>query len=127
MPGYFSPRLRRRLAPALLVLALLLFGKLAHEEIPRTQEVRFVLTPEHEGARTVRVTYAEAGEALTGIERRFPEGAPPEFSHVTSLRPGRYDVDIEVTRSDGRVSRFSRALDVPAEATPRIVLRDGAP
>jgi hypothetical protein len=127
MPGYFSPSLRRRLAPALLIVGLLLFGKLAHEEIPRTQEVRFVLTPEHEGARAVRVTYAEAGEAVTGLERRFPDGAPREFSHVTSLRPGHYDLAIEITRPDGQVRRFSRALDIPAEATPRIVLRDGAP
>jgi hypothetical protein len=125
MPGYFSPSLRRRLAPLLLLVGVLLFGKVAHEELPRSQEVRFVLSPEQRTASAVRVTYAERGEVLAGLERRFPGGAPAEFTHAPSLKPGRYDVAIAVTAPDGRVTHFSRALHVPAEGATRIVLRDG--
>jgi len=125
MPGYFSPQLRRRLAPLLLVVAVLLFGKIAHEETPREQLVRYSLSPAQQStARELRVTYTADGDVLTGLQQRFPAGAPAEFTHTTSLKPGRYSLSIDLISRDGQVTHLSRALEVPTEATPRISLAD---
>jgi len=126
MPGYFSPSLRRRLSPLVLVAGLLVFGKLTHEELPQEQEVRFVLTPaQQQTARAFRVTYQSEGELLSGLEQRFPAGAPREIVHTPSLKPGRYAVSIDLVAGDGAVTRVDRSLSVPAEAPPRISLGDG--
>ena len=127
MPGYFSPQLRRRLAPLMLVVGALIFGKIAHEEMPHEQAVRYSLTPAQQStARRVRVTYSTDGDVLSGLEQTFPEGrAPAEFGHTPSLKPGRYLVAVDLFAGDGRVTRVDRVLDVPTEGTTRISL-DGA-
>lgn len=123
MPGYFSPQLRRRLAPLMLVVGALLFGKIAHEETPRGQRIRYSLTPAQQStAKSVRITYTADGETLSGLEQQFPAGAPSEFTHEPSLKPGRYSVSIDLISRDGQVSRMQRVLEVPTETTPRISL-----
>jgi hypothetical protein len=123
MPGYFTPSLRRRLSPLVLVVGLLLFGKLTHEELPQEQVVRFLLTPEQQQtARALRVTYAAEGDVLSGLEQRFPGRAPAEVVHTPSLKPGRYALAIDLIGADGAVTRVDRALSVPTEAIPRISL-----
>ena len=78
MPGYFSPQLRRRLAPLLLVVGARSFGKIAHEEAPTDQLVRYSLSPAQQStAQAVRITYTADGDVLTGLEQRFPTGALP--------------------------------------------------
>lgn len=125
MPGYFSPKLRRRLAPLMLVVGALLFGKIAHDETPQEQLVRYSLTPAQQStAHSVRVTYTADGEVLSGLEQRFPAGAPSEFTHEPSLKPGRYGVSIDLISRDGQVTHVQRVLEVPSEATPRISLAE---
>jgi hypothetical protein len=125
MPGYFSPTLRRRLAPLLLVGGVLLFGKIAHEEMPQDQPVRYALSPAQQStAAAIRVTYTADNELFSGVERRFPEGAPAVFTHTPSLKPGRYDVSVELISRDGRRTRVMGAIEVPSEASPRISLAE---
>ena len=125
MPGYFSPQLRRRLAPLLLVVGALLFGKIAHEEMPQEQLVRYSLSPAQQStAQAVRVTYTSDGDVLSGLEQRFPAGAPAEFTHGPSLKPGRYNVSIDLIGRDGKVTRVQRALEVPSQAPARISLSE---
>jgi hypothetical protein len=126
MSGYFSPSLRRRLAPLMLVGGALLFGKVAHEEMPQEQPVRYSLTPAQQStAKSVRVIYSADGDVLSGLEQTFPDGsAPAEFGHAPSLKPGTYEVAIDLVAHDGRVTRLERRLHVPSETTPRISLAE---
>jgi len=120
MLRYFPAERRRRLAPIFLVAGLYVVGKLAYDEAPRDQEVRYVLpdTTVH----TLRVTYSSGDDLYGGLERRFPEGSPTELVHTPSLSPGHYDVAIELTGHDGQVRHLTRSLDVPTEGALRIRL-----
>ncbi len=124
MPGYFPPQLRRRLAPLMLVGGILIFGKIAHEELPQEQAVRYSLSPAQQStARRVRVTYSVDGDVLSGLEQIFPEGrAPAEFGHTPSLKPGRYQVAVDLFAGDGRITHLDKVLHVPSEGTTRISL-----
>lgn len=126
MSRYFPQNLRRRLAWVVLVVGLLLFGKMAYEEVPQEQRVRLVLTAsQRESVRTVQVTYSSEDEdVLSGWEQRFPNGAPAELVHEPSLRPGRYLVSIDLVSADGTTTHFSRTLEVPSYATTQISLGD---
>lgn len=119
MLRYFPPERRRRLAPLFLVLGLAIVGKLAHDEMPRDQQLTFVLPRSAEG---LRVTYTAGGELYGGIERRFPEGAPRSLVHTPSLSPGRYELSVELLSSDGGVTRLERSIDVPTEGDVRVSL-----
>jgi hypothetical protein len=121
MLRYFPPERRRRWAPLFLVLGLIIVGKLAHEEMPRDQELTFALPSSVE---SLRVTYRAGQESIGGFERRFPEGAPAFLSHVPSLSPGRYRVAAELVNHDGGVSRLERSIDVPSEGSLRVSLRE---
>ena len=122
MLRYFPAERRRRLAPLFLVIGLFTVGKLAYDEVPRGQDVRFVLPSE--GVQAVRVMYTSRDEFYGGIERRFPEGSPREIVHTPSLSPGTYDLAIELTGGDGQVTRLRRSLTVPAEGATRIRLTE---
>ncbi len=118
MARYFSPELRRRIAPIILVIGLLLTGRTVQTEMPRDQEVRFVLSPTQRNVRSVRVTYLEEGEAISFVEfrpdaRSDSPGTP--LAHTPSLKPGPYDVTIDVEDDNGVVRSLSRRLNVPSE------------
>ncbi len=115
MARYFPPALRRRLAPLILVGGLLLLGHFAQTEMPRDQEVRFVLTPTHRNVRAVRVAYLEEGEQVSAIEFRPGAGASRALVHRPSLKPGSYDMTIEIEDLNGHAHVLSRRLSVPSE------------
>jgi hypothetical protein len=119
MLRYFPPERRRRFAPLLLAVGLLTVGKLTYDEAPRDREVHFLLPGRD--VEHLRVTYTQDDEPYGGIERRFPNGAPRELVHTLSLSPGRYDLDIELTRA-GAITRLSRSLDAPQDGTLRVRL-----
>jgi hypothetical protein len=121
MLRYFPPERRRRLAPLFLVGALAIVGKLAHDDMPREQELTYVLPG---SVQSLRVTYSAEDELITGFERHFPRGAPAFLSHVPSLSPGRYRLDVELVGQDGGVTRLDRSIDVPAEGDLRVSLRE---
>lgn len=120
MLRYFPARQRRRFAPLLLMAGLFVGGKLAYDEVPRDQSLRFLL-PER-GVRSVRVTYLFEAEVYAAIEQRYPNGSPREFTHTPSLAPGQYELAIELTDQDGGVRQVGRSLRVPAEGDLRIRL-----
>lgn len=115
MARYFSPALRRRLAPLILVVGGLLLFRTAESEVPREQELRFVLGPTQQNARSVRVAYLESGEQVASVEfRRVAlDGAP--LVHTPSLKPGPYDMAIEIVAEDGAVQTLSRHFVVPSD------------
>ena len=120
MLRYFPPERRRRFAPVILLLGLLIVGKLAHDEMPRDQELTFVLPSAN--IEALRVTYSAGDELYGGIERRFPHGAPALLSHTPSLPPGRYQLSVEMMERDGGVTRLDRSIDVPFEGSLRVPL-----
>jgi hypothetical protein len=122
MLRYFPPERRRRLAPLFLVAGLFTVGKLAYEEVPRGQDVRFILPPTK--LKAVKVLYSSQNEFYGGLERHFPDGSPREVLHTPSLSPGEYDVTIELTEPDGKIKRLSRSLTVPSEGALRIRLTE---
>jgi hypothetical protein len=122
MHRYFPPERRRRLAPLVLVGGLFTVGKLAYDEVPRDQRVRFVL-PEH-AIDAMRVTYSSQNEFYGGLERRFPNGSPRELDHTPQLSPGSYRLSIELTAPGGAVTHLTRQLTVPSEGVTRIRLTE---
>jgi hypothetical protein len=121
MLRYFPPERRRRWAPLFLVVGLASVGKLAHDDMPRDQELTFALPS---SVASLHITYTAAGEAVTGLERRFPHGAPAFLSHVPSLPPGRYRLFVELVDQDGGVTHLDRSIDVPSEGDLRVSLRE---
>lgn len=122
MHRYFPPERRRRLAPLVLVGGLFTVGKLAYDEVPRDQPVRFVL-PEA-AIHAMKVIYSSHEEFYGGLERRFPNGSPRELVHTPSLSPGQYKLSIELTSQSGAVTHLTRSLTVPSEGTTRIRLTE---
>lgn len=122
MVRYFPPERRRRLAPLFLAAGLLIVGKLAYDEAPRDQELRYVLPGSH--VQVLRVTYSADDELYAGLERHFPGGSPRELVHTPSLSPGRYELAIELTARDGAVTRMTRSVEVPSEGALRIRLNE---
>ncbi len=115
MAFVFSPALRRRLAPAILIGGLLVLGRTVHSDLPREQQLRFVLGQAQRNARTVRITYLVQGEPLTAIEYHPRADAHDFLVHRPSLTPGPYDVAIEIEDDRGRVKALSRRLVVPSD------------
>lgn len=120
MLRYFPPQHRRRLAPLLLMAGLFVGGKLAYDEVPRDQPLRFLLPAR--GVRSVKVTYLSEQDVYAGIEQRYPNGSPRELHHTPSLAPGQYELAIELTDHDGGVRHVARSLHVPSEGDLRIRL-----
>jgi hypothetical protein len=129
MPGYFTKD-RRRLASLLFLAAgLLLAYKFGTSGAPRDQEVRLVLAPEQQQARSVRLSYALEGEEITELIARYPDGAPGLVTHTPELAPGTYDLSIDLGYRDGRVEHVVKTLTVPSEEAIRVQLapRPSAP
>jgi hypothetical protein len=119
-----SPRgWRRRFAPLLLVLGLLGASKLTYDASPREQAVLLQVPEElRANLQGVRLTYLEDGEAVTGSEQRFSDGAPAFVRSVPLLSPGLYQLDIELSQRDGATRRLRRDVPVPTAGTLRIRL-----
>lgn len=98
-------------------------GKLAHEEVPRNQEVRLVLSGEERAATSVSFVYSQDGEQVSGVELHFAAGVPEQVVHTPKLRPGIYDLGIRLGYRDGHVEHAARSLTVPSEGAARIRFR----
>ncbi len=119
MARYFPPALRRRIAPFILIVGVLLTGRTIQTEMPREQEVRFVLSPTQRNVRSVRVSYFQEGEAMSFVEFNPDVSADVRTAaplvHTPSLKPGPYDVTIDIEDHNGVVRSISRRLIVPSE------------
>jgi hypothetical protein len=123
MPGYFTKDRRRFASILFLVAGIALAYKLGTASAPRDQEIRLVLTPAQQAARSVRLTYAMEGDEITGLFARFPEGAPALVTHTPELAPGTYALAIDLGYRDGRVEHVVKTLTVPSEEVIRLELR----
>ncbi|MDB4973586.1 MAG: hypothetical protein JWN48_1927 [Myxococcaceae bacterium] len=121
MLRYFPPEKRRRFAPMVLVLGAAIVGKLAYDEMPRDEELRFELPNPNVAA--LRVIYSSGDELYGGFERHFPNGAPSLVSHTPSLSPGRYELAVELTEPGGKITRLTRSIEVPSTGALKIPLR----
>ncbi len=121
MLRYFPPERRRRLAPLILVVGLAIVGKLAHDDMPRDQDLTYALPS---SVRSLRITYLAGDEQITGLERHFPDGPPAFVSHVPSLTPGHYRLAVEMVDPDGGVTHLDRSIEVPTDGDLRISLRE---
>lgn len=119
---YFPLEQRRRFAPLVLLLGFALVGKLAYDELPRDEELRFELPNANVAA--LRVIYSQGDELYGGFEQHFPRGAPALVSHTPQLAPGRYQLAIELSDRAGKIARLTRSIEVPSVGALRIPLRD---
>jgi len=121
MLRYFSAEKRRRLAPVVLVVGACLLGKLAHDDFPRDEELKFELPGPTVAA--MRVTYRSDGDVYGGFEQHFPENAAPRsVRHTASLAPGHYELGIDLTDVEGKTTHVERAVEVPSDGLVTIPL-----
>jgi hypothetical protein len=120
MLRYFPIEQRRRFAPLVLLLGVLLVGKLAYDEMPREEQLRFELPSPNVSA--LRVIYSSGEEQYGGFERHFPDGAPALVTHSPSLSPGRYELTIELSDQAGKIDRLTRSIEVPSSGVLKIPL-----
>jgi hypothetical protein len=124
MLRYFPAEKRRRFAPLVLLVGLLLVGKLAYDEMPRDESLRFELPGPN--VAVLRVFYSAGDDFYGGFERRFPSGSPELVTHSPQLAPGRYELAIELDDASGKTTRLHRSIEVPAAGVLKIPLT-GAP
>lgn len=120
MLRYFPADRRRRFAPLFLLLGLVVVGKFAYQELPRDQELRYLLPGPN--VESLRVTYTAEGELVGGLERHFPGEAPEVVGHTPSLAAGRYDLAIELVREGGGITHLERHIELPSDGPLRIRL-----
>ncbi len=111
---------RRRFSRWLLLLGLAAAVLLLLRHVPRHTEVEVALGDQHIQIVEVRVAYVQQDEEMYGARLFFPEGAPRIVRHEVSLPPGRYQVRLELRRSDGGSHNVSRTLQTPTEGPVRI-------
>lgn len=118
---------RRRLAPLVLFGGVMLVGGPLMKSAPRSTSIRLRL-PEPGRVRAVTLSVLDAGEPIRGVHLAYAAGAPDRISEEFELKPGHYEVRVDVTRTDGASESEAtaiRALDVPAEGTVVLDLTRG--
>jgi hypothetical protein len=111
---------RRRYAPLVLVLAVVVVGNELWSGMPRNTRLEYRLGPDHARVVEMRVVYVQDGEEIRGVSFHYPEGAPPRVAHQLELPSGHYEVSLELTDRDGKAVRVTRALRTPAEGVVRV-------
>lgn len=112
---------RRKLAPAVLLLGVVVIGTELWSQVPQETDVEYVLGAGHADVVELRVGYLLEGEELHGVSFRYPEGAPRVVRHEVSLPSGRYTVALEVRRRRGAGRRrVERSLQTPVDGVVRL-------
>src|SRR5687767_11810530 len=105
---------RRRMAPIVLGLAVLVVGTEVMGAMPHETDVELRLGADHAEVVEARVSYLLDGEEMHGSRFTWPGGAPERVRQAIDLPGGRYEVEIDLrTHDHTRTER--RALEVPAE------------
>jgi len=121
----FWLKYRKRLAPFVILVGLVVVGGTVFDASPRETEIRYDLGPGHGEVREARIVYVTEGEEVKGVRFQWDDGAPPSLRHTVELSPGRYDIRADVVGRGGPRS-IRRALRVPADGVVRIDLFDQA-
>jgi hypothetical protein len=119
---------RMRIAKGVALLFLFSVGGELLGAYPRDVELELDLGPEHAAIRELRVAYVQDGDELHGVRLTYPDGAPERVRHRTKLGPGRYELRVEIGRTQGGPTRTeSHSLQVPSEGTIHVTLGAPAP
>lgn len=110
---------RRRLAPAVLLIGLIVVGATVFDAMPRETEIRYDLGPRHRDIESARIAYLMEGDVVHGARFSFEGGAPPSLRHTVELAPGRYEVKAEL-RGPTVSRELSRVIRVPADGLVRV-------
>lgn len=121
---HLTPRVRRLIAAAALVIGALVVGRMLLPWVPREVDVRVRLDAFREApqrARALDVSFERRGSVVRALSVRFQDAPPAEWRRRLSLPPGDYEVMVRV-EIDGRVlTRESNVhvepgavLDLPA-------------
>lgn len=116
---------RKRLAPFVILVGLVVVGSTVFDASPRETEIRYDLGPQHETVREARIVYFTEGQEVKGVRFHWDRGAPPSLRHTVELSPGRYDIQVDLMEAEGHRS-VRRALRVPADGLVRIDLFEQA-
>src|SRR6185436_3345008 len=98
---------RRRLAPAVLVLAVVVIGAEMARGVPRETSVHVRLA-EPEGVREVGIDYLGSNGSTASARFAFPHGAQPRLDDTRELAPGHYTLRVDIRRADGTSSADER-------------------
>jgi hypothetical protein len=115
---------RKRLAPFVILIGLAVVGTTVFEASPRETEIRYDLGSAHDSLLEARIVYLLDGDEVKGARFTWADGAPASIRHTVDLAPGRYEIRVDLVRSD-RHHAVHRALRVPADGLVRIGLDDG--
>lgn len=116
---------RRRFAPAVLILGVLVVGLSLQRAMPKPTRFRFGLGPDHGRVTRAVVEYLHDGERVQTVDLRWPGGGPKSFDHEVDLAEGSYE--LRVTLTEERVERVVlRSFTAPAEGLVHIDLFDMA-
>jgi hypothetical protein len=117
---------RRRIAPLALGAAVLVAGREWEAHAPAERDGELPIGADHREFNEVGVSFLEADELVHHVQLRFPEGAPERLRQTVELAPGRYEVAVDLRRTDGGTESRTGRLDAPAEGLVRVSLREGS-
>lgn len=121
----FLLRHRRRIAPIVLGVAVVVVGTPLLEAVPRETDVHLDFGADHLRVSSAEITFASDATAVHGVRLDYPDGAPRRVEHTADLPPGDYDVRIEL-RGPAFHRDLTRSLAVPAEGRVHFRLWDSA-
>ncbi len=109
---------RKRIAGLVLALFVVIVAVDIGGTVPRATSLQLAVGDEHAHVREVEITYTESGPdgpVVRSARRRYPEGAPSRISDSIDLVPGRYRVQLTLTRDDGTTTRRDGRFEAPGE------------
>lgn len=106
---------RRRFAPLVLGLGVLVVGINVQRSLPHETRVRLRF-PTQNHVREVEVAYLLRDEVAVTSNYRYADHAPERVDASAELSPGRYTVRVELTER-AATREVLRTIDVPVEGT----------
>ena len=106
---------RRRFAPLVLGLGVLVVGLTVQRATPHETRLRLRL-PAQNHVREVEVAYLVADEVAVTSNFRYADHAPTTVDATAELSPGRYTVRVQMTEAS-TTREVLRTIDVPTEGT----------
>jgi|GEM_PF-3166707 len=121
----------RKLAPRLLLLALIAFGAWLWKSGPfvQSRELEWQMGPDRASISEVEIQiWNEEAQLLKREVFFFPDGAPSQIGQKVQLSDGNYLARVFVKRAaQGRVEQYTQMLQVNSEALVLSLRSPGGP